>query len=82
MLSGLGLDELVPRFDELLHSASPHYQYGESDANGLMIMDVAGADAVEVEFILVGGLEAAEYDAGLVEKRRFRWSRGKQLTSL
>lgn len=78
VLASLGLGDLVPRFDELLAAASPHYQYRNSNTNGLAIVDVT-ADAFSVEFLLIADVKAEAWD-GQVERVRYRYGLDKTLT--
>jgi alkaline phosphatase D len=71
----LGLLELIPRFDELLQAASPHYKYANSWANGIATCEVT-ADQIQVTFIIVGDvLNEAE---GTVERKSFRTAAGSR----
>ncbi|MFN3199253.1 MAG: alkaline phosphatase D family protein [Bradymonadia bacterium] len=81
VLSGLGLAELVPRFDELLTTASPHYRMANSQTNGVTVIDITGADSVQVEYLLVGDPREVNFD-GQVERVRYRYDRDKTLTAL
>jgi alkaline phosphatase D len=73
-LVALGLADLVPMFDEVLQEANPHYRYTASLANGIAVAEVA-ADAIEVEFLHVSGIEQPQWD-GAVERVRFRVASG------
>lgn len=79
VLAGLGLGDLVPRFDELVETASPHYRYLNSNVNGLAVVDV-NADAFSVEFLLLGDVKRVAWD-GQVERVRYRYGLDKQLTA-
>ncbi|MGK0360872.1 MAG: alkaline phosphatase D [Bradymonadia bacterium] len=77
VLASLGLGELVPRFDELLSSASAHYQYLNSSQNGIAVVDLT-ADAFTIEFMLMTDVKAATWD-GNVERVRYRYGLDKSL---
>ena len=74
-LSALGLGALVPQFDTILQQASPQYRYAKSLTHGIAIMDVQGADAVEVEFLQIADVRTPEWD-GALERVRFRTTAG------
>ena len=73
-LVALGLLDLVPRADELLTSANPHYGYNNSNANGLGLFEVS-AEGVDVSYIIVGDV-TAETDDGARDSVRFRVDAG------
>lgn len=77
VLASLGLGDLVPRFDELLKAASPHYQYLNSNQNGIAVVDVT-ADAFSVEFLLLNDVRAPAFD-GAVDRVRYRYGLDKTL---
>jgi alkaline phosphatase D len=77
VLAGLGLGDLVPRFDELLKAASPHYQYLNSNRNGIAVVDVT-ADAFSIEFLLFSDVKTAAFDGG-IERVRYRYGLDKTL---
>ena len=66
LLSALGLSALVPRFDELVTAASPHYAFARGRAYGLAIAEVT-AEEFKTTFLLVDGVTNEEFD-GQVEK--------------
>ena len=70
LLTALGLADLVPRFDELLQNASPHYKYARSNENGVGIFDLS-ADAFEATFLTVNDPRAETFD-GEIRRARFR----------
>lgn len=74
-LSALGLGALVPQFDAILTEASPQYRYAKSLVHGIAIMDVRGADAVEVEYLQIADVRTPEWD-GALERVRFRTAAG------
>lgn len=76
-MSALGLGELVPQFDTLLQQASPQYRYAKSLTHGIAIMDVRGADAVEVEYLQIADVRTPEWD-GTLERVRFRTAAGSR----
>lgn len=79
VLAGLGLGELVPRFDELLAAASPHYAYRNSNTNGLAVVDLDG-EAFAIEFLLIADVKA-EMWGGQVERVRYRYGLDKVLAA-
>lgn len=76
-LSALGLGALVPQFDAILTQASPQYRYAKSLTHGIAIMEVQGADAVEVEFLQIADVRTPEWD-GTLERVRFRTAAGSR----
>ncbi len=74
LLATLGLGDLVPRFDELLQAASPHYKLARSNANGIAIMEVT-QDAVEVTFLQVSDVLKPDFD-GQVTRTTLRTASG------
>jgi alkaline phosphatase D len=70
VLTALGLGELVPRFDELLGAASPHYKFASSGKNGVGIVDVT-ADAFDVTFLAIADPTQEIFD-GDVERIHLR----------
>ncbi len=51
LLRALGLDALIPRFDEVLRASNPHIRYAHSATHGLSIVTVWGPEEVHVEFV-------------------------------
>jgi alkaline phosphatase D len=80
VLLALGLGDLVPRFDELLQAASPHYKYARSNENGVGIVDLS-ADAFEMTFLKVNDPTAETFD-GQVARTRFRTAAGSRRVEL
>jgi len=76
-LSALGLGALVPQFDAILQQASPQYRYAESLTNGIAIVEVQRADAIEVEYLQITNVRSPEFD-GNVERVRFRTPAGSK----
>jgi len=74
VLVALGLADLVPRFDELLQSASPHYKYARSNENGIGVFDLS-AEALNVTFLTINDPTADAFD-GQVGRARFRTALG------
>ena len=77
VLASLGLGDIVPRFDELLKSASPHYEYLNSLQNGIAVVNLT-ADAFNIEFMLMTDVKAAAWD-GNVERIKYRYGLDKTL---
>jgi alkaline phosphatase D len=74
-LSGLGLLELIPRWDELLREASPHYQYGNSFTNGVAIGDL-NAERLEMTYLHVSNPREQAFQ--VTERVRFRTTAGSR----
>ncbi len=75
-LTDLGLLALVPRFDELLQAAGPHYRYAKSKANGIAVVDLTAA-ALECTFLELDteAVRQPTWD-GAVTRTRFRVAAG------
>lgn len=78
-LSALGLGSLVGRFDTILAESNPHNVYANSLANGIAVMTVDRAAAVEVEFLQLSpeSVRSADWD-GSVDVARFRVASGSK----
>lgn len=76
-LSALGLGSLVGRFDSILADSNPHNVFANSLANGVAVMTVDRASAIEVEFLQVppSAVREASWD-GAVQVARFRVAGG------
>lgn len=80
-LSGLGLLELIDRWDELLEQGSPHYRYANSSANGIAVASVT-ADALEVTFVIVGDVTEPDFNESDIEHVRMRVQSGSRRIEL
>jgi hypothetical protein len=78
-LSGLGLLELIPQWDELLKQGSPHHQYGNSRTSGVAVADLDG-ERIEVTFIHVS--DPREDTFSVEERIRFRTAAGSRTIEL
>lgn len=76
-LSALGLGALVPQFDAILQQASSQYRYAKSLTNGIAIVEVQRADAIEVEYLQIANVRTPDFD-GNVERVRFRTPAGSR----
>ena len=68
-LINYGLADLVPQFDQILLSSSPHYKHAESLAHGVAIMDVTEAQ-IQVTFLTIADVKTKTWD-GSVQKTSF-----------
>jgi alkaline phosphatase D len=80
LLSGLGLDQLVPQFDELLRSTSPHYKYAKSLIHGIAIVDVEPS-AINVTFLQIADVKSKDWN-GTAERIRLRTPSGSNRVEL
>lgn len=76
-LSALGLGDLVPQLDSVLLGTNPHYRYAKSLAHGIAIVDVQGAEAIEVTFLHIANVRTPERQDE-VERVRFRTPAGSR----
>jgi alkaline phosphatase D len=72
----LGLDKLVPQTDMLLQQAGPHYKFARSKANGVALVDVAGATEMKVTFLILKGSVTSPTSDAAVERVTFRTKDG------
>lgn len=61
LLAASGLGSLVPRMDENLRAASPHFVHADSRAYGVAIAEVR-PDRFEVEFLSITGVREPEWN--------------------
>jgi alkaline phosphatase D len=80
LLQALGLGDLVPRFDELMQSASPHYRYAASNENGVGVATVS-AESFEMTFLTVSDPTDIEY-GGVIKRTQFRTPLGSNQVEL
>lgn len=79
LLSGFGLQDLVPQWDTLLRQANPHYKYGNSFANGVAIADL-DASRIEVTYVHVSDPREPTYE--ILERKKFRTVAGTKAVEL
>jgi alkaline phosphatase D len=72
----LGLGTLVPKMDELLVEAGPHYRLARTKANGIGLVDVDGSKELRVTYLFVGGVTNPTFD-GKVERVALRTPAGE-----
>jgi alkaline phosphatase D len=76
VFKSLGLAELVPKMDELIQKASPHYKYAKSKANGVATVAVNATTDIEVNFIHLKESVTSKTFGGGVDQVRFRTKSG------
>lgn len=69
-----GLLDLVPQFDQILLSSSPHYKYAKSLAHGIAVVDVTAAE-IKVTFSSIADVKNKDWD-GSVDKTVFTTASG------
>lgn len=79
--SSLGLGALVPKMDELLLAAGPHYRLSRTKANGIGVVDVDGQNEIRVTFLLVEGVSSPNFN-GKVERIALRTTSGSNTVEL
>lgn len=73
-LQDYGLADLVPQFDQILTSSSPHYKYASSMAHGVSVIDVTAAE-ITVTFLNIANVKSKDWD-GAVERTTFKTASG------
>jgi hypothetical protein len=79
--SSLGLLELVPRFDDILQQASPHYRYAKSTGNGVALVEVRGDQEMVVTYFQVTDVESENFD-GTFDRVQMRCAAGSNRIEL
>lgn len=70
-----GLKDLVPKFDEVLTGASPHYKYAKSLIHGVSIVEVDGDKEIRVTFVQIADVKSKTWD-GTATRVKFRTASG------
>jgi alkaline phosphatase D len=73
-LKAYGLADLVPQFDSILTSSSPHYKYASSLAHGISVIDVTAAE-ITVTFLEIADVKTKDWD-GTVGRKTFKTTSG------
>ena len=80
-LKNFGLGDLVPQFDTILTSTSPHYKYAKSLSHGIAIMEVDGDKEVRVTFVQIADVKSPTWD-GTAERVKFRTASGSNTVEI
>ncbi|MBX9654158.1 alkaline phosphatase D family protein [bacterium] len=75
LLAKSGFAELSAQLDDNLRESSPHFVHANSQGYGLGIASF-GADQLEIEFLVIGGVREPEWD-GKLESIRFGMTSGR-----
>ncbi len=75
LLTSLGLLDAVANFDTILAGASPQYIYNNSDANGVSVVEVDGANEIRVTYLEIESPTNVDY-TGVKARHTFRTPSG------
>lgn len=73
-----GLADLVPQFDQILTSTSPHYKYANSAAHGVSVIEVDKKKEIRVHFFHIADVKTESWD-GTFERVSFRTASGSNV---